>query len=83
MNSGVSSMMGGSMISDLSPRKVKAVMGPKLEITAGLFLLCVGSVGGVCGRSSVRKESNGRETCQKGMVVGLSLTYKPFEETAQ
>lgn len=68
----------GSMIGDLSPRWVKAAVGPELEPTATLFLLCV------CGgRSSIGKESSGREMCHKGKVVESYLLYKPSEQMAQ
>lgn len=33
------------VVNDLSPRKVKAAAEPKLETTAGLFVLCVCGVG--------------------------------------
>lgn len=37
--------MDANLVSDLSPREVKAVAEPKLETISGYFVLCVCGVG--------------------------------------
>lgn len=61
------SAMDRSMVSDLSLREIKAAAEPKLETTAGLFVLCVVCLWG--GRGSVRKGDSGKELCNEGKVL--------------